>query len=167
MRDAARPVSPPMITDSEFIAAADRALAAIGEALDAALADADADVDWSLNDGILEIECDDGSKLIVNRHVPNREIWVAARSPAAFTSRPRDGALARHALRRRARRVALAALLRAQAGLDGRAAAARRPRRKHARRLLEQRRTSRRARAAPPRGRDAAARPAPRTAAND
>jgi CyaY protein len=69
-----------MITDSTFIAGADAALAAIGTALDAALADSDVDADWNLNDGILEIECADGSKLIVNRHVPNREIWVAARS---------------------------------------------------------------------------------------
>ncbi len=69
-----------MLTDTEFITAADATLAAIGEALDAALADSDVDLDWSLNDGILEIECEDGSKLIVNRHVPNRELWVAARS---------------------------------------------------------------------------------------
>ena len=77
-----------MITDSTFIASADATLAAIGSALDAALAsyrnedgnEADNGTDWSLNDGILEIECADGSKLIVNRHVPNREIWVAARS---------------------------------------------------------------------------------------
>ena len=69
-----------MTTDTAFIASADALLAAIGASLDAALADADIDADWSLNDGILEIECEDGSKLIVNRHVPNREIWVAARS---------------------------------------------------------------------------------------
>ncbi len=73
-----------MTTDSTFIAAADATLAAIGAALDAALAGdenvADNGTDWSLIDGILEIECADGSKLIVNRHVPNREIWVAARS---------------------------------------------------------------------------------------
>ncbi len=69
-----------MTTESEFIAAADRTLAAIGEALDAALEASDADVDWSLNDGILEIDCGNGGKIIVNRHVPNREIWVAARS---------------------------------------------------------------------------------------
>ena len=80
-----------MTTDSEFIAAADRVLETIGAALDAALARADADVDWNLNDGILEIECEDGSKLIVNRHVPNREIWVAARS-GGFHFGPRDGA---------------------------------------------------------------------------
>jgi len=79
-----------MTSDSEFIAASDRTLAAIGGALDAALADCDVDVDWSLNDGILEIECEDGSKLIVNRHLPNREIWVAARA-GGFHYRPRDG----------------------------------------------------------------------------
>jgi CyaY protein len=69
-----------MPTETEFIAAADRTLAAIGEALDDALADSDADLDWSLVDGILEIECEDRSKLIVNRHTPNREIWLAARA---------------------------------------------------------------------------------------
>jgi CyaY protein len=69
-----------MTTDSAFIASADATLAAIGSALDIALAGTDIDADWRLVDGILEIECADGSKLIINRHVPNREIWVAARS---------------------------------------------------------------------------------------
>jgi CyaY protein len=68
------------MTESEFLALADRTLARIGSALDAALKNSDVDVDWNLNDGILEIECEDGSKLIVNRHAGNREIWVAARS---------------------------------------------------------------------------------------
>ena len=79
-----------MITESEFVAAADRTLAAVGAALDAALAGSDADLDWSLVDGILEIDCGGGGKLIVNRHVPNREIWVAARS-GGFHFAPRDG----------------------------------------------------------------------------
>jgi len=69
-----------MTSDSDFIAAADATLEAIGRALDAALARSDVDVDWNINDGILEIETEDGGKLIVNRHVPNREIWVAART---------------------------------------------------------------------------------------
>ena len=69
-----------MDNDSVFIANADATLAAIGRALDAALETSDADADWSLNDGILEIDCGEHGKLIVNRHVPNREIWVAARS---------------------------------------------------------------------------------------
>ena len=104
-----------MITESEFIAAADRTLAAIGEALDAALANADVDLDWSLNDGLLEIECGDGSKLIVNRHVPNREVWVAARS-GGFHFRPRDG-LWRDTRSGDELGTALGALVQAQAGL--------------------------------------------------
>jgi len=104
-----------MTTESEFIRAADATLAALGAALDAALADSDVDLDWSLNDGILEIECDDGSKLIVNRHVPNREIWVAARA-GGFHYRAADG---RWRDTRSAAELgaALAALLQAQAGL--------------------------------------------------
>jgi len=69
-----------MTTESAFIVATDETLARIGLALDEALETGNTDVDWTLNDGILEIECEDGSKVIVNRHVPNREIWVAARS---------------------------------------------------------------------------------------
>jgi len=49
-----------------------------------------ADVDWTINDGILEIECGDGSRIIVNRHVGNRELWVAAKS-GGFHYRPSDG----------------------------------------------------------------------------
>ena len=68
-----------MSDDARFLAAADATLAAIGAALDRALEASDADVDWSLVDGILEIACEDGGKVIVNRHGPNRERWVAAR----------------------------------------------------------------------------------------
>jgi CyaY protein len=105
-----------MITDSEFTLAADRTLAAIGGALDAALETSDADVDWNLNDGILEIECADGSKLIVNRHGPNREIWVAARA-GGFHFKPVAGAW-RDTRSGDELGAALVALLRTQAGLD-------------------------------------------------
>jgi CyaY protein len=104
-----------MTTDSEFIAAADRTLATIGAALDAALETSERDVDWSLNDGILEVDCDDGSKLIVNRHLPNREIWVAARS-GGFHFAPSGGAW-RDTRAGTELGTALASLLRAQAGL--------------------------------------------------
>ena len=69
-----------MSQDTAFLQSADATLAAIGTALDVALATSDADVDWSLNDGILEIDCGDNGKLIVNRHGINREIWVAAKA---------------------------------------------------------------------------------------
>ena len=104
-----------MITDSEFTLAADRTLAAIGGALDAALETSDADVDWNLNDGILDIECEDGSKLIVNRHLPNREIWVAARA-GGFHFKPVAGGW-RDTRSGDELGAAIAALLRTQAGL--------------------------------------------------
>lgn len=55
-----------------------------GEALkriESALGDCDADLDCGfVGEGVLEIEFDDGGKIIVNRHAAAREIWVAARS---------------------------------------------------------------------------------------
>lgn len=76
--------------ESAFIAAADGILDRIGLALDAALETSDADLDWAINDGVLTIECDDGSRIIVNRHVANGEIWVAAKS-GGFHFRAVDG----------------------------------------------------------------------------
>lgn len=76
--------------ESAFISAADATLDKIGLALDAALETSDADLDWSLRDGVLTIECDDGSRIIVNRHLPNREIWVAAKT-GGFHFRPKEG----------------------------------------------------------------------------
>jgi CyaY protein len=76
--------------ESAFIAVADATLDMIGLALDAALETSDADLDWNLKDGVLTIECEDGSRIIVNRHVPNREIWVAAKS-GGFHFRSDDG----------------------------------------------------------------------------
>ena len=72
-------------------------------------------LDWSLNDGILEVDCGDGGKIIVNRHVPNREMWVAARS-GGFHFRPSGG---RWLDTRSGDELAaaLGALLHAQAGL--------------------------------------------------
>ncbi|HVO89323.1 MAG TPA: iron donor protein CyaY [Casimicrobiaceae bacterium] len=80
-----------MISESEFIAAADGTLERIGSALDAALQNSDVDLDWSCKDGILEVDCEGGGKVILNRHVPNRELWLAARS-GGFHFKPVDGA---------------------------------------------------------------------------
>jgi|SRR2546426_7559705 len=80
-----------MTTESQFIALTDRVLRAIGTALDDAFDHADVELDWSENDGVLTIDCPDASKLIVNRHVPNRELWVAAKS-GAFHFRAEGGA---------------------------------------------------------------------------
>ena len=63
--------------ESEFEARA----AAVLEAIERALEGAGVEADFELKGGgILEIEFDDDSKMIVNRHGAAREIWVAARS---------------------------------------------------------------------------------------
>jgi CyaY protein len=64
------------MTESEFNQAANAVFARIEHAIDAS----DTDIDYDSNGTVLEMEFADGSKLIVNRHVPNREIWLAAKS---------------------------------------------------------------------------------------
>ncbi|HEX6154930.1 MAG TPA: iron donor protein CyaY [Burkholderiales bacterium] len=65
------------MNESDFEAQAGATL----EALERALENCGEDLDFELKaGGILEIEFDDGSKIIVNRHAAAREIWVAARS---------------------------------------------------------------------------------------
>ena len=64
------------MTESEFNELADAVFARIQQVLDKS----DAGIDYDSNGSVMEIEFDDGSKLIVNRHVPNREIWLAAKS---------------------------------------------------------------------------------------
>ena len=63
--------------DKDFNRLADETLARIEAALEAS----GADLDFELGaGGVLEIEFADDSKIIVNRHGVNREIWVAARA---------------------------------------------------------------------------------------
>lgn len=65
------------MTESEFELLADETLAALERAFEAAAPEADVRPKGA---GVLEIEFDNGSKIVVNRHTPAREIWVAARS---------------------------------------------------------------------------------------
>ncbi len=66
-----------ILDEREFNLEADAMLAKIEAALDAC----DADLDYEIMPGgVIEIEFNDGSKIIVNRHAAAREIWVAARS---------------------------------------------------------------------------------------
>ncbi|MBU3694971.1 MAG: iron donor protein CyaY [Rhodocyclaceae bacterium] len=63
-----------MPDESTFHSLADRTFARLEDLLDAA------DLDFETAGGVLTIELDDGSKLILNRQPPVREIWLAARS---------------------------------------------------------------------------------------
>lgn len=74
------------MNESEFHRAVDAILARIERA-----AEATAGIDADLEGGILTLECPDGSRIIVNRQAPNREIWVAARS-GGFHFAWKDGA---------------------------------------------------------------------------
>ncbi|WP_148716790.1 iron donor protein CyaY [Chitinolyticbacter meiyuanensis] len=64
------------MTESEFLTLTDAVFARIESALDAA----GLDVDTLRAGNVLEIEFDDGSKVIVNRHAANQELWIAAKS---------------------------------------------------------------------------------------
>lgn len=73
------------MTDADFNQTAAAALARIEAALEQAGLDFETPAD-----GIVEIEFDDGGKIIVNRHGVAREIWVAARS-GGFHFKPQAG----------------------------------------------------------------------------
>lgn len=67
--------APSPLEESEFHQRVDAVLAAIESQLE----ECDG-IDCDVNGGILNLEFDNGSKVIINRQTPNREIWVAAKS---------------------------------------------------------------------------------------
>ena len=73
--------------EAGFNALADAELERLEGLLDACGADFDYEVKPG---GVLELEFDNGSKIIVNRHTAAREIWLAAKS-GGFHFRPADG----------------------------------------------------------------------------
>jgi CyaY protein len=75
------------MTESEFESLAEAAIAALESALEAGSPDLDLERKGA---GVLEIEFEDGSKMVINRHNAAREIWVAAKS-GGFHFRYVDG----------------------------------------------------------------------------
>lgn len=63
------------LDDTRFHQVADEILARILDGAEEALGDI-ADVD--LENGILKIDGDDGSCFVINKHAPNRQIWVSS-----------------------------------------------------------------------------------------
>ena len=64
------------MNETEFNALVDETLLRIERALESS----PLNLEFETANGILEIEFDNGTKIIINRQTPNREIWVAARS---------------------------------------------------------------------------------------
>ncbi len=75
-----------MISTTEFNERVDALFELIVETVDAS----EAADDIELNQGVLEITCDNESKIIINRHAPTQEIWVAAKS-GGFHFKPQNG----------------------------------------------------------------------------
>ncbi|MCU0764782.1 MAG: iron donor protein CyaY [Burkholderiaceae bacterium] len=75
------------MSESEFLAAAERTL----QAIETAVEECDADIEATRSGGVLTLELADGSRIVVNSQAPMRQIWVAARS-GGFHFEWRDGA---------------------------------------------------------------------------
>ena len=101
------------MTESDFHRAVEAILARIERSLEDEQA-----LDTDLEGGVLTVECPDGSRIIVNRQTPNREIWVAAKS-GGFHFRLEEGAW-RDTRSNEELFASLARLIRAQAGVEAR-----------------------------------------------
>ena len=99
------------MNETDFHRAVDAVLARI----EAAAEDVP-ELDVDLEAGILTLTCADGSRIIVNRQTPNREIWVAARS-GGFHFSSREGAW-RDTRSGDELFASLARILRAQCGVE-------------------------------------------------
>ena len=63
------------MTETEFHQLADATLTALEDALDAA------DIEWErAPGGVMQIDFDNGTQIIINKQPPLQEIWVAAKS---------------------------------------------------------------------------------------
>lgn len=65
-----------IMTESEFLQHSDALFAHIEDQID----EGGWDFDCQLSGNVLTIEAGDGTQIIVNRHTPNQELWIAAKS---------------------------------------------------------------------------------------
>ncbi len=75
-----------MMTESEFLQHSDALFADIEDQID----EGGWDFDCQFSGNVLTLEADDGSQIIVNRHTPNQELWIAAKS-GGYHFAERDG----------------------------------------------------------------------------
>ena len=62
------------MTESEFNQQIEASLLQIEEALD----ECEVDIDYENNNGILTLELENGSQVIINRQIATQQLWVAA-----------------------------------------------------------------------------------------
>ena len=75
------------MSDSEYLTRAEAVLAAIERALD----DTDADIEFERSGNVLTLEFENRTKVIVNLQPPKHEIWLAAKA-GGFHYKYVDGA---------------------------------------------------------------------------
>lgn len=63
------------LDDSRFATLADEVLEHLADAIDEALGD---EIDADLHGGILTLSLSGGGQYIINKHAPNREIWMSS-----------------------------------------------------------------------------------------
>jgi CyaY protein len=73
------------MTETEFHQLADATLTALEDAFDAA------EIDWErAPGGVMQLEFDNGTQIILNKQAPLQEIWVAARAGGFHFKRAGD-----------------------------------------------------------------------------
>ncbi len=65
-----------MMNESEFLQHSDALFAYIEDQID----EGGWDFDCQFSGNVLTIEAENGTQIIVNRHTPNQELWIAAKS---------------------------------------------------------------------------------------
>lgn len=65
-----------IMNETEFLQYSDRVFAHIEDEIELG----GWDLDCQTQGNVLTIEADDGNQIIVNRHAPNQELWIAAKS---------------------------------------------------------------------------------------
>lgn len=69
------------MNEADFLAQAEQSLIAIEDAVDEAIENSDAALDYENNGAVLTIECEDTrSQVIVSRQLAMQQLWVAAKS---------------------------------------------------------------------------------------
>ncbi|MBV1788372.1 iron donor protein CyaY [Marinobacterium sp. D7] len=64
------------MTESEFMAQVDETLQRVEEILD----EAESDLDYETNGGMMTVKCENGSQIIFTRQPPLKQLWLATRT---------------------------------------------------------------------------------------
>ena len=77
------------MNEAEFERRASEALDSLFEQIEDQLGDW---LDVEMTGGILQVELPDGGAYVINKHAPNREIWMSSPKSGAWHFAPDDGA---------------------------------------------------------------------------